>query len=66
MIHMGLRQVWQPNVAVKKARQAGLAIRLIRGFGDAVAEPDASFDRVTSSLMLHQMAVALIGKPHLF
>lgn len=42
--------------AEKKARRTGLTIRWVQGFGDATGEPDGSFDRVTSSLMLHHMA----------
>jgi SAM-dependent methyltransferase len=41
--------------AGRKARRAGLAIRLDRGFAQELPYPDGSFDRVFSSLMLHHL-----------
>ena len=41
--------------ARRKARRAGLAVRLDRGFAQELPYPDASFDRVFSSLMLHHL-----------
>jgi ubiquinone/menaquinone biosynthesis C-methylase UbiE len=41
--------------ARSKARRAGLDIRLDRGFAQDLPYPDASFDRVFSSLMLHHL-----------
>jgi len=41
--------------AERKAQQAGVLIRFERGFGDALAHPDASFDRVFSSMMFHHV-----------
>jgi ubiquinone/menaquinone biosynthesis C-methylase UbiE len=41
--------------AGRKARHAGLAIRLVRGFAQELPYPDGSFDRVFSSLMLHHL-----------
>jgi ubiquinone/menaquinone biosynthesis C-methylase UbiE len=41
--------------AEQKARRAGVAIRFERGFGDALAHADASFDRVFSSMMFHHV-----------
>jgi SAM-dependent methyltransferase len=41
--------------ARRKARRAGLAMRLDRGFAQELPYPDASFDRVFSSLMLHHL-----------
>jgi ubiquinone/menaquinone biosynthesis C-methylase UbiE len=39
-----------------KAAQAGLAIALEQGFGDALPYADASFEHVVSSLVLHHLA----------
>ena len=39
--------------AGRKARRAGLTVRLDRGFAQDLPHPDASLDRVFSSLMLH-------------
>ncbi|NKE62803.1 class I SAM-dependent methyltransferase [Lentzea sp. PSKA42] len=41
--------------AERKLRRAGLTARLDRGFAQELAFPDASFDRVFSSLMLHHL-----------
>jgi ubiquinone/menaquinone biosynthesis C-methylase UbiE len=41
--------------ASRKARQAGLQLSLDRGFADELPYPDASFDRVLSSLMFHHL-----------
>jgi ubiquinone/menaquinone biosynthesis C-methylase UbiE len=41
--------------ARRKADQAGVEIRFARGFADAIPSPDASFDRVLSSFMLHHL-----------
>ena len=41
--------------AERKARRAGVTIRFDRGFADALPYPDASFDRVFSSMMLHHV-----------
>ena len=41
--------------AGRKARRAGLAVQLDRGFAQELPYPDASFDRVFSSLMLHHL-----------
>jgi ubiquinone/menaquinone biosynthesis C-methylase UbiE len=41
--------------AGRKARRAGLTVRLDRGFAQELPCPDSSFDRVFSSLMLHHL-----------
>jgi ubiquinone/menaquinone biosynthesis C-methylase UbiE len=41
--------------AARKARRAGVAIQLDRGFSDALDYPAASFDRVFSSFMFHHL-----------
>lgn len=41
--------------ARRKARRGGLDLRLDRGFAQELPYPDASFDRVFSSLMLHHL-----------
>lgn len=41
--------------AERKARRAGLTMRLDRGFAQELPYPDGSFDRVFSSLMLHHL-----------
>lgn len=41
--------------AERKARQAGVRLRLDRGFTDAMPYDNASFDRVLSSLMYHHV-----------
>lgn len=41
--------------AARKADRAGVAVRFERGFGDALAHPDAVFDRVFSSMMFHHV-----------
>jgi len=42
-------------IARRKAARARLAVALEQGFADRLAHPDASFDRVFSSLMLHHL-----------
>jgi ubiquinone/menaquinone biosynthesis C-methylase UbiE len=44
--------------ARRKAEDAGLALRLEQGFGDALPFPDESFDRVLSSFMFHHLEAA--------
>lgn len=44
--------------AGRKARRAGLDLRLDRGFAQDLPYPDGSFDRVFSSLMLHHLDTA--------
>ena len=41
--------------ATRKAERAGLAVAFEQGFADRIGHPDASFDRVFSSLMLHHL-----------
>jgi ubiquinone/menaquinone biosynthesis C-methylase UbiE len=41
--------------AARKARRAGASIQLDRGFSDALAYPDGTFDRVLSSFMFHHL-----------
>jgi ubiquinone/menaquinone biosynthesis C-methylase UbiE len=41
--------------AARKARRQGVAVRLDRGFADALPYPDAAYDRVLSALMLHHL-----------
>jgi len=48
--------------ARKKAARAGVSIRFDRGFADALPYPDASFDRVVSSMMLHHLEAGTKGK----
>ena len=45
--------------AARKARTAGLALKLDRGFADELPYPDGSFDRVLSSLMFHHLEADL-------
>jgi len=45
--------------AGRKARRAGLPVELDRGFADDLPYPDASFDRVLSSLMFHHLDAGL-------
>jgi ubiquinone/menaquinone biosynthesis C-methylase UbiE len=42
-----------------KARRAGLALQLDRGFADELPYPDASFDRVLSAFMFHHLEARL-------
>jgi len=42
-------------IAKGKARRAGLQIKLDKGFSDELPYPDASFDKVFSSLMFHHL-----------
>jgi ubiquinone/menaquinone biosynthesis C-methylase UbiE len=42
--------------AERKAKRAAVSVRFDRGFADTLAYPDASFDRVFSSLMFHHLA----------
>ena len=44
-------------VAGRKARRAGVSLRLDRGYADRLPYPDGSVDRVLSSFMLHHLAV---------
>ena len=44
--------------AARKAARAGVAVRFDRGFSDELPYPEASFDRVFSSFMLHHLATA--------
>jgi ubiquinone/menaquinone biosynthesis C-methylase UbiE len=41
--------------AARKAARARVALRLDRGFADALPYPDASFDRVVSAFVLHHL-----------
>ena len=41
--------------ARRKAKRAGVSIRFERGFADATGYPDATFDRVFSSMMFHHL-----------
>lgn len=46
-----------PLALARATRKAGpLGVRLDRGYGQELPYPDASFDRVLSSLMLHHLA----------
>jgi ubiquinone/menaquinone biosynthesis C-methylase UbiE len=45
--------------ADRKARRAGLALELQRGFADVLPYPDGRFDRVLSSLMFHHLEADL-------
>ena len=42
-------------IAKRKAEREGLAVEFALGFSDPLAYPDASFDRVFSSLMFHHL-----------
>jgi ubiquinone/menaquinone biosynthesis C-methylase UbiE len=43
------------DIARRKVDGIGLSIKFDRGFGDALGYPDASFDRVLSSMMFHHV-----------
>ena len=43
--------------AKRKAEHAGAAVDFVLGFADAIPFPDASFDRVMSSFMLHHLTL---------
>jgi ubiquinone/menaquinone biosynthesis C-methylase UbiE len=45
--------------AGRKARRAGVTLKLDRGFADELPYPDGSFDRVLSSLMFHHLEADL-------
>jgi ubiquinone/menaquinone biosynthesis C-methylase UbiE len=45
--------------ANRKARRAGLALELDRGFADELPYPDAGFDRVLSAFMFHHLEADL-------
>jgi ubiquinone/menaquinone biosynthesis C-methylase UbiE len=47
------------KIAARKAARAGLAVQLDPGFSDQLPYPDASFDRVFSSLMFHHLDEAV-------
>ena len=42
-------------LAAAKARRAGVEVRFVRGFADALEFDDATFDRVFSSMMFHHL-----------
>ena len=48
--------------ARRKADRAAISVRLDQGFGDELPYPDASFDRVLSSLMFHHIPTDEKGK----
>jgi ubiquinone/menaquinone biosynthesis C-methylase UbiE len=45
-------------IARRKAERAGVAVRFEQGYGDALPFDDATFHRVTSSLMFHHLDLA--------
>jgi ubiquinone/menaquinone biosynthesis C-methylase UbiE len=45
------------QIARTKAERATLSIEFVEGFADRLAFPDATFDRVFSSLMLHHLDI---------
>jgi len=45
--------------AARKAERAGVTLELDRGFADELPYPDASFDRVLSSLVFHHLEADL-------
>jgi ubiquinone/menaquinone biosynthesis C-methylase UbiE len=48
--------------ATRKATRAAISIRFEQGFGDELPYPEASFDRVLSSLMFHHIPTDEKGK----
>ena len=42
-------------IAARKARRAGVTLRLDRGYADRLPYPDGSVDRVLSAFMLHHL-----------
>jgi ubiquinone/menaquinone biosynthesis C-methylase UbiE len=46
-------------IAGRKARRAGLSVRLDRGFADELPYPDGTFDCVLSSFMFHHLSRAV-------
>jgi ubiquinone/menaquinone biosynthesis C-methylase UbiE len=46
--------------AERKAKRAAVSVRFDRGFADALGYPDATFDRVFSSMMFHHLEA--VGK----
>ena len=44
-------------IAARKARRAGVTLRLDRGYADRLPYPDGSVDRVLSAFMLHHLPV---------
>jgi SAM-dependent methyltransferase len=44
-------------IAGRKARRAGVAVRLDRGYADRLPYPDGDVDRVLSAFMLHHLPV---------
>ncbi len=42
-------------IAARKARRAGVAVRLDRGYADRLPLPDSGVDRVLSAFMLHHL-----------
>jgi ubiquinone/menaquinone biosynthesis C-methylase UbiE len=49
-------------LAKRKAARAAVSIQLDQGFGDELPYPEASFDRVLSSLMFHHIPTDEKGK----
>jgi ubiquinone/menaquinone biosynthesis C-methylase UbiE len=44
------------DIGRRKARRAGLSVRLDNGFADELPYPDGTFDRVLSSFMFHHLS----------